>query len=326
VQIGRRRGLQLLGAALASPVLPSDSFAETWPSKPIRVIVPLGAGSTIDIVGRIMLDAMAQQLGQTFYVENRGGAGGTIGTAAVARAEPDGYTLLINSSQHTIVPAVYPKLGYDPAQDFAAVALLGSAPNVMVVSPSKGFKTVQDLVAAAKARPGTITYSTTGVGSAVHLSTELFRVSAGFQGIHVPFRGMPEAITEVLTGRVDFCCATAAAALPFIRDGQLMALAVMTPRRSSSLPDVPTSLEAGYPNSSYTFWIGMLAPARTPHDIVDRLQGEAQKALSTTSVIEKLGHAGVDVIAITPAEFDAQIKREIDANVALVRVAGLKFN
>ena len=322
----RRQHLHLIAAAIAAPALPRIAWAQSWPSKPIRVIVPFSAGSTIDIVSRIVFDPLSQQLGQSIIVENRAGAGGTLGAAAVARAEPDGYTLLVNSSAHSATPAIYANAPYDTARDFAAVASLGSSPNVTVISPAKGFKTLQELVAAAKAKPGTITYATAGLGSATHLSTERFRYSAGFEGIHVPFKGMPEALTEVMTGRVDFSCSSFVAALPFIRDGKLRALAVTTPKRSSALPDVPTSLEAGFANSDYTFWTGMLLPAKTPRDIIERLHQETQKALRAPVVPQKLVQQGVEPMPIAPAAFDAQIKNEIDSNIALIKAAGIKFN
>jgi len=322
----RRQHLHLIAAAIAAPALPRIAWAQSWPSKPIRVIVPFSAGSTIDIVSRIVFDPLSQQLGQSIIVENRAGAGGTLGAAAVARVEPDGYTLLVNSSAHSATPAIYANAPYDTARDFAAVASLGSSPNVTVISPAKGFKTLQELVAAAKAKPGTITYATAGLGSATHLSTERFRYSAGFEGIHVPFKGMPEALTEVMTGRVDFSCSSFVAALPFIRDGKLRALAVTTPKRSSALPDVPTSLEAGFANSDYTFWTGMLLPAKTPRDIIERLHQETQKALRAPVVPQKLVQQGVEPMPIAPAAFDAQIKNEIDSNIALIKAAGIKFN
>ena len=325
-RINRRSVLRLAASSAAWLMLCDRATAANWPSKPIRVIVPLGAGSTIDIVGRIVLEAMSKQLGQTIVIENRGGAGGTIGSAAVARSEPDGYTLLVNSSQHTVVPAAYPNLGYDTARDFVSLAVLGTAPNVLVVSSGSKFKSVNDMVASAKAQPGSITYSTTGVGSGVHLATELFRSSAGFEGVHIPFRGMQEAITEVLAGQVDFCCATAAAALPFIRDGQLKALAVMTPSRSRSLPDVPTSIEAGSRKSSYTFWIGLFAPSKTPPDVVHRLREEAKQALGLAAVADRLSQVGVEPAGTSPQSFDEQILREIDINFRLVQKAGLKLN
>ena len=322
----RRQHLRLIGAALAAPALPRLAHAQAWPSRQIRAIVPFSAGSTIDIVSRIVFEPLSRQLGQSIIVENRGGAGGTIGANAVARAEPDGYTLLVNSSAHSATPAIYTNAPYDTARDFAAVASLGSSPNVLVISPEKGIKTLKDLIAAAKAKPGAINFSSAGVGSATHLSAERLRFSAGFEAQHIPFRGMPEALTEVMTGRVEFSSSSIAAALPFIRDGKLLALAVTTPKRSSALPDTPTTTELGYKDSDYTFWTGLFAPAKTPRDIVERLNAEVQKAVQAPGVPEKLAQQGVDPMPVTPAEFDAQVKREIEANIALVKAAGIKVN
>jgi len=236
LKLTRRRHLQLIAAAAITPALAPMSRAQSWPAKPIRVIIPFTAGSTIDIVARIVFEPLGRQLGQALVIENRGGGGGTVGAAAVARAEPDGYTLMAHSSAHVTTPAIYPNAPYDTAEDFAAVAAFGSSPNVTVVAPERGFKTLQQLVAAAKAKPGSITYGTAGLGSATHISAEILRFSAGFEALHVPFRGMPEILTEIIAGRVDFTCSTIATALPFIREGKLVALAVSTPQRSSRCP------------------------------------------------------------------------------------------
>lgn len=322
----RRRHFVQLGAGLSLLVLPRAAFAQPWPSKSIRAVIPFTAGSTIDVVARIVLESLAQQLGQSIVVENRGGAGGTIGTAMVARADPDGYTILANSSAHVVTPAIYPNAPYDTANDFVPVAALGNSPNILVISPDKGIKTLPDLVAAAKQKGGTMNFGTAGVGSSTHFTTERLRFSAGFDGTHVPFRGMPEVLTEVMTGRVDFCFSTIAPALPLIRDGKLVALAVSTPKRSSYLPDVPTTVELGYKNSDYTFWNGLFVPAKTPREIVDRLHQETQKAANLPAVREKLSQQGIDPMPITPAEFDALIRKEIEENIALVKAAGIKVN
>ena len=200
----RRRFLTVAGAALATPALTGLARAQSWPTRPIRAMVPFSAGSTIDIVGRIVLDPLSRQLGQTIVVENRGGAGGTIGSAIAAKAEPDGYTMLINASAHSAAPAAYPNIAYDPARDFAAVIPFGTVPNVTLVAPAKGIKTLKELV--EKAKSGSMSYASAGVGSATHWAAERLRVSAGFSATHVPFRGGPEALTEVMTGRVDFTC------------------------------------------------------------------------------------------------------------------------
>jgi tripartite-type tricarboxylate transporter receptor subunit TctC len=323
---GRRRFLTLTAATLAMPALARLSFAQAWPAeKLIRAVVPFTAGSTIDILGRIVLDPLSRQLGQTIVVENRGGAGGSIGSAQVAKADPDGYTLLINAAAHSAAPAAYPNITYDPAKDFAGVAIFGVVPNVFAVAPSKGIKTLQELAAKAKAS-GTMTFSSAGVGSATHWAAERFLLSAGAKATHVPFRGGPEALTEVMTGRIDFCAIGIPPTLPLVRDARLLALAVSTAKRSAALPDVPTTLEAGFKDSDYTFWNGMLVPAKTPRAIVDRLHAEIVKALALPAVQAKLGPQGVEPMPVTPEEFDALIRREIASNVALAKAAGLKFN
>ena len=321
----RRRFLTLTAAALATPALPRLARADVWPKdKPIRAIVPFTAGSTIDILGRIVLDPLGRQLGQTIIVENRGGAGGSIGSAQVAKADPDGYTLLINAAAHSGAPAAYPNLPYDASKDFAAVASFGSVPNVLLVAPSKGFKDLKDFV--AKAKDGNMTFASAGVGSATHWAAERFRVSAGLKATHVPFRGGPEALTEVMTGRVDFVFIGISSGLAFIRNNQLQALAVSSAKRSPSLPDVPTTLEAGYKESDFNYWNGMLVPAKTPRDIVDRLHAEVTKALALPEVQAKLATQGVEPAPLTPTEMDAMIKREIDLNIKIAAAAGLKFN
>ena len=288
------------------------------------MIAPFSAGSTVDVVGRVLLDPLSRQLGQTMVLENRVGAGGMTGATLVARADPDGYTILINSSAHSAIPAIYPNVAYDTERDFAAVTSLGSSPNVTVVAADKGIKTLQQLVALAKSTKGGLTYGTAGVGSATHLSTERFRVSAGFEAVHVPFKGMPEALTEVMTGRVDFTCSSIAPAIPLIREGKVIALAVTTPKRSPALPDVPTSLEAGYANSDYTFWLGMFLPVKTPREIVDRLHQEVQKVLQAPGMDKRLAQNGIDPMPITPQAFDALIKKEVAENIALVKAAGIR--
>jgi tripartite-type tricarboxylate transporter receptor subunit TctC len=321
----RRRFLTLASAALAAPALPRGAFADAWPKdKIIRAVVPFTAGSTIDIIGRVVLEPLSQQLGQTIIVENRGGAGGTIGSAAVAKADPDGYTLLINAAAHSAAPAAYPKITYDPAKDFAAVAMFGVVPNVLLVAPSKGIKTAKELAERAKA--GNMTFSSAGVGSATHWAAERFILSAGFKATHIPFRGGPEALTEVMTGRVDFCCIGISSAIAFIRDNRLLPLAVSTTRRSPALPDVPTTLEAGFPDSDYTFWNGMLAPAKTPRAIVERLNAEVTKVLAQPAVQAKLAPQGVEPLPLKPQEFDAMIVKEVASNLKLAQAAGLKFN
>ena len=254
-----------------------EARAETWPTKPLRVIVPVGAGSTTDIIPRVVFEQLSAQLGQSIVVENRTGAGGTIGSDFVAKADPDGYTILAHGSAHTISPSLYSNLSYDPARDFAAVVPFGITPNVLVVPPSRGWKTAGDLVATAKVKPGALNFSSVGVGTATHLSAERFRASAGVEAVHVPFKGGAEAMTEVIAGRMDFFFGPVALVLPQIQDGKLAALAVNSAKRSAALPSVPTTLEAGIANAEYPIWLGMFLPAKTPRDIVDKLIARRSK-------------------------------------------------
>jgi tripartite-type tricarboxylate transporter receptor subunit TctC len=321
----RRHFLTLASAAAATPALLGRAFAEAWPKdKTIRTVVPFAPGSTTDIIARIVLDPLSSQLGQTIVVENRGGAGGTIGSAAVAKSDPDGYALLINSSAHSAAPAVYPNLSYDPSRDFAGVAIFGVVPNVLLVAPSKGIQTAGELVEHAK--NGGMTFASAGVGSATHWAAERFLLSAGVKATHVPFSGGPAALTEVMTGRIDFCFIGISSAMPFIRDGRLVPLAVSTVKRSQALPNVPTTIELSFPDSDYIFWNGMLAQTKTPRSIIERLHAEVQKALALPAVQTKLAQQGVEPMPLTPQELDAMIAKEVASNIKLAKAAGLKFN
>jgi tripartite-type tricarboxylate transporter receptor subunit TctC len=300
--------------------------AQTWPTRPIRAIIPFSAGSTTDIIPRIVFDQLSADLGQTIVVENRGGAGGTIGAAAVAKSDPDGYTILANSSAHAISPSIIPNMPYDTAHDFAAVIPFGISPNVLVVSPSRGVKTAQEFVAALKAKGASANFSSAGVGTATHLSAERFRFSAGFEATHVPFRGGPEALTEVMGGRIDFYFGPVGTVLSSVREGKVLALAVNGPKRSSALPDVPTLQEAGFANADFPVWYGMFVPAKTPREIVDRLHAATAKALLAPRVQERLATIGVDAMPLSPGEYDALVKKDIELNAALVKAAGVKPN
>ncbi len=302
----------------------STATAQTWPTKPLRVIVPVGAGSTTDIIPRAVFEQLAPQIGQSIVVENRTGAGGTIGTAFVAKAEPDGYTILAHGSAHTIAPSLYANLGYHPARDFAAVVALGVSPSVLVVAPTKGVKTAGDLVAAGKAKPGTLNFSSVGMGTATHLSAERFRFSAGVDAVHIPFKGGAEAMTEVMAGRVDFFFGPVGIVLPNIREGKLTALAVNGTKRSAALPDVPTTSEAGFADAEYPIWFALFVPAKTPRDIVDKLHAETTKVLQTPKMRERLAQLGLEPMVMTPKELDALVEREIALNAALVKKIGIK--
>ena len=311
--------------ALALGALCSAAHAQSWPSKPIRVIVPFTPGSGTDIIARTVGEKVSHQLGQPVVVENRPGAGGTIGSAIVAKSEPDGYTLLVHSSSYTVTPSTYKDLPYDTLRDLTGVVPLGLLPNVLVMAPSKGIRSVKELVAAAKAKPGAMNSASVGVGSATHLNAERFRLGAGIDTVNVPFKGSPEALTEIMAGRVDFYFCPVNAVLPLLKDGKLVALAVGSTRRSLALPDLPTTLEAGVPDSDYNFWVGMFAPSKTPRETVQKLYQEAAKALHSPDVREKLGRLGAEPMEYTPEAFNAYLRREIAANAALVKAAGIKL-
>ena len=314
------------GSMLALLTTLSPSLAQQWPTKqPMRVILSFPAGSSLDVLGRPVFDHVSKQIGQAVVFEYRPGAGGTLGMAAVAKAEPDGYTLLINSSVHTITPSTYSKLPYDTLRDLTGIIPLGQFPNVLVVPPDR-WKTVQELVAAAKAKPGSVTYGSGGIGAATHLNAERFRLSAGFEALHVPFRGAPDVLREILGGRIDFYFSPLTSAVPLIQAGQVRGLAVSSLKRNPHLPDVPTTLEAGYPNSDYVFWIGVFAPGGTPRDIVNRLNEAVVKALNDPAIKEGMNRMAAEPMIMKPEEFDQYIKAEIETVAAVVKAAGIQPN
>lgn len=295
-----------------------------YPNKPIRVIVPFAAGSTTDIIARAISDKMGQSMGQQLIIENRGGASGTIGQAAVAAAAPDGYTIMIHSSSHTVSPHTFAKLPFDTEKDFAGVTPISSTPNVLVISPAKNIKTLGELLAAARAKPGSMNFASAGQGSATHLNAEKFKLAAKIEATNIPFKGSGEAVTEVMSGRVDYYFSPIAPVIGQIRNNQLVPLAVGSPRRAAALPNVPTTAEAGVPGSEFNFWIGMMVPAKTPREIVNRLNDEVVKALASPEVKERFVTLGADIWTLKPEQFDAYIRDEIKANAALVKAAGLE--
>jgi tripartite-type tricarboxylate transporter receptor subunit TctC len=315
--------MRLLMMAAVAAIAASAAHAQTYPSKPVHVIVPFTPGSATDVVARTVAQAMSTRLGQPFVVENRPGAGGTIGSNLVAKAAPDGYTLLVNSSGHTVNPSIYPSVPFDTVKDFAGVSLLAEQPNILVVAPSKGWKSTADMVKAAKAEPGKLSYASAGAGSATHMNAEKFRVSASIDAVHIPYKGTPEALTDTMNGRVDYFFAPVIAALPMVRDNRVTALAVGSAKRASVLPDVPTTVEAGYPGSAYNFWVGILAPAGTPPAIVEQLNKEVAAALASPEVKDRLAALGADAAPMAAADFDKMIARELKDNAVLVKQAGI---
>jgi tripartite-type tricarboxylate transporter receptor subunit TctC len=282
-------------------------------------------GSATDVVARAVAQAMSQSMGQPIVIDNRPGAGGTIAATLVAKTPPDGYTLLVHSSGHTVNPSIYPNLGYDTIKDLVGISVLAQQPNILVAAPSKGWKTAGDLVKAAQAEPGKLTYASAGAGSGTHMNAEKFRLHAKFDALHIPYKGTPEALNDTMTGRVDFFFAPVVSALSIVRDGKLVALAVGSRKRASVLPDVPTTQEAGYPGSAYNFWIGLLAPAGTPPALVARLNAEVAKALASPEVKERLGALGADPAPMASADFDKLIARELVENAEIVKEAGIKL-
>jgi tripartite-type tricarboxylate transporter receptor subunit TctC len=309
--------------AIAACIAHGEAQAQSWPTKRVTVIVPFTAGSATDIMARTVAQRLQEQLGQPFIVENRPGAGGTIGMTAVARAEADGHTILVHSSSYTITPTTYPNTQYDTVRDLTGITPLALLPQVLVISPDKNIKTVADLVKAAKAKPGAMNYASAGVGTATQLNAERFRMGAGIEVVHVPFKGTPEALTEVIAGRVDYYFCPVNAVLPLIAGKKLLALAMGSTKRSLALPDVATTLEAGVANSDYNFWVGMAVPSKTPREVINRLHAETAKALESAEVRASMAKLGAEPMLMKLEEFDSYIRNEIKTNAALVKAAGI---
>ena len=295
--------------------------AQDWPSKqPVKVIVTNTPGSALDLMSRMVFEQVGRQIGQTFVIENRAGAANTIGIAAVAKAEPDGYTILAVPSSIAIVPHTHKNLPYDTERDLRAVIPLGNLTNVML-TPAGRFKTMKDFIAAAKAKPDALSYASVGTGSTGHLSAERLGLSAGFKALHVPFKGSPEAVREIAAGRVDFFFTPVAPALGLVREGKVDTLAVSSSSRSSLLPDVPTTVQAGHPDSEYDFWIGVFLPSGVPLPVIGRLHEEVQKALQVADVEDRLTRLGVEPMSMSREQFQAYLSKEIKTNEMLVKAA-----
>jgi tripartite-type tricarboxylate transporter receptor subunit TctC len=309
---------------LSSLLLAVAAQAESWPSRLIKATIPFGAGSAADVVPRLVFDRLAAELGQPIVIENRVGAGGTLGTAAVAKADPDGYSIVAHSSALTIAPSIFPNLAFDATKDLASVLMIGSSANVMIVPNSRPWKTVQDFIADAKAKPGSISFGSVGIGSAVHISSEKFRLAAGVEATHVPYRGGSEVIADILGARIDFYFCPLATALPLIREGQVRALLVSTPKRVADLPDVPTPLEAGLKDADSEIWFGVFMPSKTPRDVVEKFHAAGVKVLTEPAMQDSLKKLGVEALPMTPAEMDDLVKRETAANMEVIKAAGIK--
>jgi tripartite-type tricarboxylate transporter receptor subunit TctC len=318
-----RQSIRLI-CILFSLFAAATARAEDWPSRLIKATIPFGAGSATDVVPRLVFDRLAAELGQPIVIENRAGAGGTLGTAMVVKADPDGYSILADSSALTIAPAIFPDLSFDATRDLASVLMIGSSANVMIVPASRPWKTVQDFIAKAKAKPGSISFGSVGIGSAVHISAEKFRLAAGIEATHVPYRGGAEVIADIIGGRVDFYFCPLATALPLIHAGQVRGLLVSTPKRVADLPDVPTPIEAGLKDADSAIWFGVFMPAKTPRDIVEKFHAAGVKVLNEPAMQDRLNRLGVDPLPMTPQQMDDLVARETAANLEVIKAAGIK--
>ena len=303
---------------------PSFAQADTWPSRLIRATIPFGAGSATDVVPRLVFDRLAPEIGQPIVVENRPGAGGSVGTGQVAKAAPDGYSILAHSSALTIAPALFPDLGFDATRDLSGALMIGSSANVMIVAPSRPWKTIQEFIADAKAKPGSITFGSVGIGSAVHISAEKFRLAAGIEATHVPYRGGAEVIADIIGGRVDFYFCPLATALPLIKSGQVRALLVSSAQRVTDLPDVPSPTDIGLQHADSAIWYGVFMPSKTPRDIIEQFHADGVKLLAQPAMQESLKRLGVEPMPMTPEQIDDMVKRETVANSDVIKAAGIK--
>ncbi len=314
-----RRGLipAVLLTCLAAPV-----SAEDWPTRPIRVISPYPAGSASDTVTRVVADEVSRIIGQPLVIEMRPGAGGTVGFASVARSKPDGYMLVTSSSSMATESVLHKSLPYDPIKDFEPAVLIGTSPSILVASKASGFKTVADLVAAAKAKPNTLTFASAGIGSSSHMAAEKFRLAAKIDVRHVPFK--EGGLLEVMAGRIDFYFIPLAAAASALKNENLVVLAVSAPKRLPLLPDVPSVTEAGYPDAVFRFWNGLSAPAKTPADVIQKLHDATEKALAQPAVQEKLAKLGVEPAHMSTAEFVKFFKEDFEATRELAKQANIQ--
>jgi len=302
----------------------AQALAQGYPNKPVHAVISFTPGSSTDIVGRIVMQKLAEMWGQPVIPENRAGAGGSIGTAAVAKSPADGYTLLIDSNAHTVTPSIYATLPYRPLDDFVDISPLTQQPNVLIVNAGSPYKTLLDIVNAAKAKPGAINWGHAGVGSGTHLNTEKFVAAAKINVTQIPFKGTPEVIQAMLSGSVDCYWAPISAAIPHIKGGRVRALAVSTPKRNSQLPDVPTTGEAGVQGADAPLWFGLWAPAGTPKEIVAKISADTRKALADPGVRDRLQNLGNDTMDMSPEEFAKFVRSEHDEYARVIKAAGIK--
>jgi tripartite-type tricarboxylate transporter receptor subunit TctC len=311
--------------SLSSTATSSLAYAQTnFPTKPVRLIIPFTAGSATDLLARRVALKMSEGWGQQVVVDNRAGGGGTLATAIVAKSTPDGYTLLVHSIAYAMNAALYTKLPYNPVRDFQGVSQIVVSTSLMVASPTLGVKTVKDLIAIAKQKPGQLNYGSSGIGSGTHLNGEQFRFGAGIDVVHVPYKGVPEVLVDLQTGRIHYFLTPLVPALPFIRDNRVIPLAVTTAKRSPVLPDVPTMAEAAIPGYEFQAWFGFFAPAKTPRPIVDQISREIARVVDLPDVRTTMANQGEEARVNKPEEFDRFVRDEIDKYKALVKRANIR--
>jgi tripartite-type tricarboxylate transporter receptor subunit TctC len=298
--------------------------AQSFPSKPVRIIGIATAGSPSDVIGRATAEVLSRQMNAQFVVENRAGAGGTIAATAVVRSDPDGHTLLLTTSAQSGMPWLYPNLGYDPVRDFSGVSTLVELPNILIVPLQRNWESVKDMITAAKAKPGSLNFGSGGTGSGTHMNSEKLMLAAGIHATHVPFKGTSEGVVEVMAGRIDWFFSPAASAVPLVRDGRVKALVVSAKRRMTVLPDVPTTAEAGVADAEFQFWIGLLAPRKTPRGTITRLNSEIQKALATAELRERFRMLGAEPFYMMPEALDTFLAADAEATGRIVKAANIK--
>ncbi len=312
-------------AALSLFAIAATAQAQSFPTKPIRLLVGFTPGSEVDVIGRMIAHEMTEKWGQRVVIDNRPGAGSTVAGAIVTAANADGYTLFFNSVSHAATPALYPNAPFDTLRDFAGVSQATSLPNVLIIAPSAGIKSVKELIAMVKQKGG-INYGHAGVGSGTHITGELFRQMAGLELSHIPYKGVPEVITDAMTARLNFAYAPIGNTLPFIKDKRLTALAVSTAARSPALPDVPTIGEAGLPGYVFDHWYGMFAPAKTPRPVVTHISQEVARVLNIPDVKTKISARGAVVKPSTPEDFDKFVRSEVEKITKVMKAGGVKIN
>ena len=313
--------------ALAAISIHRPASAQSYPQKPVRIVVGVPAGGTTDVVARLVGQKLGEQLGQQVVIDNRGGAGGNIGAELVAKAPPDGYTLFLATiGTMSINPSLYSKMPFDTLRDFAAISQLTSMPQLLVVHPSVPVKSVKELIAYAKSRPGQLTFASGGGGTAIHLAGELFKTMAGVEMVHVAYKGGGPAMTELIGGQVSLMFDQILTSLPHVQSGRLRGLAVTTANRSPAAPQIPTIAEAALPGYAVTTWHGLLAPAGTPREIVNRLSGETARALQNPDIRDRFAAQGVDPVSSTPEQFSAMMKSELEKWRKVIAASGTKID